>query len=135
MILVDTSVLINYLKGGGEDKTLLFGAVLSRGVPFGISSYTFQEVLQGAKSDTEFELLKEYLCTQRIYRIPQELKTFETAARMYRDLRRNGITPRSAIDIHVAVTAIMNGLALLHDDRDFDAMASVVKDLRILNRL
>jgi predicted nucleic acid-binding protein len=67
MILVDTSVLINYLKGGGESKTMLFAAVLSKEVPYGISPYTYQEILQGTKTDGEFGLLKEYLSTQRIY--------------------------------------------------------------------
>jgi predicted nucleic acid-binding protein len=135
MVLIDTSVLINYLKGGDEEKTALFAAVLSRGIPFWISAYTYQEVLQGARSEQEFETLKEYLSTQRICHLPQNTGVFETAARMYFDLRRKGVTPRSTIDILIALTAMRNNLLLLHDDRDFDAMAAEIKDLKILDSI
>jgi predicted nucleic acid-binding protein len=135
MILVDTSVLINYLKGGKEYKTLLFAAVLSEHIPYGISPYTYQEVLQGSKTEVEFDLLKGYLNTQRVYYLPQNLNTFEASARIYFNLRRSGITPRSTIDTLIALTAIHNNLAILHDDRDFDLMASMIKELRIVNEL
>ncbi|MBS4030643.1 MAG: hypothetical protein KGZ63_04355 [Clostridiales bacterium] len=59
MVLVDTSVLIGFLKGQVDEKTELFKDVLSRDIPFGISSYTYQEVLQGARNETEFNTLKE----------------------------------------------------------------------------
>jgi predicted nucleic acid-binding protein len=54
---------------------------------------------------------------------------------MYFDLRRKGVTPRSTIDILIALTAMLNNLSLLHDDRDFDAMAAEIKDLRILDSI
>jgi len=59
------------------------------------------------------------------------LTIFERAARLYFDLRRKGITPRGTIDIFIALTAIHHNLSLLHDDRDFDAIASYVKELKI----
>jgi len=65
MVLVDTSVLIGYLKGQTDNKTELLKDVLTRELPFGISSYTYQEVLQGARNEKEFETLKEYLSTQK----------------------------------------------------------------------
>jgi predicted nucleic acid-binding protein len=135
MILVDTSVLVNYLKGNSNDKTQVFEEVISREIPYGISLYAYQEILQGAKDEREFALLKEYLCTQSIYTLPQSLDVFENAARIYFDLRRKGITPRGTIDILIALTAIHNNLALLHDDRDFDNIAVVAKKLKIMNAM
>jgi len=44
MILVDTSVLIDYLKGNNSDKTRIFEEILSHDIPFGLSAYTYQEV-------------------------------------------------------------------------------------------
>ncbi|MBT9148068.1 MAG: Ribonuclease VapC11 [Syntrophomonadaceae bacterium] len=135
MVLVDTSVLVGFLKGQTDDKTELFKDVLSRDIPFGISSYTYQEILQGARNETEYKILREYLSTQQIYFLQQEVATFERAARMYYDLRRKGVTPRSTLDMLIAVTAIENKLALLHHDNDFDIMADHLPELMVLNSL
>jgi predicted nucleic acid-binding protein len=131
VILVDTSVLVNYLKGNETPKTRVFDAILDQGLLYGISPYTYQELLQGAKDEREFKLLKEYLDTQNIYFLPQTIETYATASRIYFDLRRKGITLRGTIDVLIALTALHYGLSLLHDDKDFDVMASVIKSLRI----
>lgn len=132
MILVDTSVLIDFLKGQTNEKIQLFDEILSRNIDFGFSSYTFQEVLQGAQNEKEYEQLRDYLSTQIIYFLPEETATYEKAARLYFDLRRKGITPRSTIDVLIALTAIENNLLLLHNDHDFDLMAKQVKALNVL---
>jgi predicted nucleic acid-binding protein len=113
VILVDTSVLVDYFKGEETSKTHIFDAILHQGLSFGISPYTYQELLQGARSDKEFQLLKEYLDTQTLYFLPPTLETFERAARLYFDLRRKGITPRGTIDVFIALTAIHHDLSLL----------------------
>lgn len=135
MILVDTSVLIDFLKGQTNAKTLLFEEVLTRDIPFGLSPYTFQEILQGARNNKEYKRLHDYLSTQTIYFLPEEKATYEKAARLYFDLRRQGITPRGAIDILIALTAIENNLMLLHNDRDFDLMAEQVDNLNIFKMI
>ena len=132
MILVDTSVLIDYLKGNETSKTRIFDSILKQGLFFGISPYTYQELLQGAKNEREFKLLKGYLDTQNLYFLPHTLETFERASRLYFELRRKGITPRGTIDVFVALTAIHHDLSLLHDDRDFDVIASGVSTLKIM---
>jgi len=133
MILVDTSVLINYFKGKSTIKTHIFDSIIKQNIVYGISPYTYQELLQGAKDEKEFKLLKKYLDTQRIYFLPQTQDTFEKAARLYFDLRRKGITPRGTIDVLIALTAIHNYLQILHDDRDFDVMASSIKSIKIVS--
>lgn len=135
MILVDTSVLIDYFKGKDSTKKELFDEVMERDIPFGISAYTYQEVLQGARDENEYQALKAYLSTQTIYYLPAELETFEQASRMYFDLRRKGVTVRGLIDVYIALTAVTYNLQLLHSDRDFDAMAEKDKRLRIYSGL
>ncbi len=135
MVLVDTSVLIGFFKGQVDEKTELFKDLLSCDIPFGISSYTYQEILQGSKNETEFKTLKEYLSTQQIYYLKSEASTFERAAKMYFVLRRKGVTPRSTLDILIALTAIENELALLHNDNDFDIMSEHIPELIVLNLL
>jgi len=46
------------------------------------------------------------------------------AAEHYRQLRMRGITVRSAIDVIVAAFCIENDYLLLHNDRDYDALAA-----------
>ncbi|MEW5920195.1 MAG: PIN domain-containing protein [Bacillota bacterium] len=135
MILVDTSVLIGFLKGHEDSKALLFKEILSRDVPFGISAYTYQEVLQGARDEAELQKLKYYLSTQWIFYLEQEIATYEKAALLYFNLRRKGITPRSTLDMLIALTAIENKLALLHNDSYFDTMAEHIPELKIMNEL
>jgi predicted nucleic acid-binding protein len=103
---------------------------LSRGIPFGITSVIYQEVLQGAKSEEEYRVVNKYLVTQRFYHPIDPVGSFARAARIYFDSRRSGITIRSTIDCIIAQIAIEYDLFLLHNDRDFDAMAEVVQ-LRI----
>jgi predicted nucleic acid-binding protein len=50
---------------------------------------------------------------------------------MYFDCRRAGVTIRSSMDCLIARVTIERGLALLHDDRDFEKMAEVIPDLAL----
>jgi predicted nucleic acid-binding protein len=111
---------------------VLVDTILQKRIPFGISLYTLQEVLQGARGEKEYNTLKTYLSTQTLYGLPQNAKTYEEAARMFFNLRRQGITPRSTIDILIALTAIKHSLLLLHNDRDFNIFAEKIPQLRIL---
>jgi len=61
MILVDTSVLIDYFKGMDNTSTKKFHQVLESNIPFGISHLIYMEILQGSQSDKDFRLLKRYL--------------------------------------------------------------------------
>lgn len=135
MILVDTSVFINYFKGQSDKKTQLFEEILTRDITFGLSAYTFQEILQGARNEKEYDLLRNYLSTQIIYFLAEETATYEKAARLYFDLRHKGITPRSTIDVLIALTAMENNLLLLHNDHDFDVMAGQLENLNILESI
>jgi len=126
MILVDTSVLIDFFKGFKTEGTRKLEIVLKRGIPFGINSFILQEVLQGAASEKEFSLLKKYLSTQRFYHLEDPVASFVSAARIYMDCRKNGITVRSTIDCLIAETALEHDLSLLHSDNDFIAMSKVV---------
>jgi hypothetical protein len=126
MILADTSVLIDFLEGRETESGQRLKTVLQQGIPFGINSFIYQEVLQGAKSEKEYRLLKKYLETQRFYHPKDLVESFAKAAKIYFDCRRKGVTIRSTIDCIIAQTAIEHDLFLLHNDSDYDAMASVI---------
>jgi len=127
--------MINYLKGVLNDKTDTLQKIIDQRIPYSISPYTYQEVLQGARNEAEFAQLKAYFSTLRIIFLPDDIKTYERAARLFFDLRRNGVTIRSTIDILIALTAIENELSLLHDDRDFDLFSEKIAALKVLRIL
>jgi predicted nucleic acid-binding protein len=81
------------------------------------------ELLQGCRDEREWELLNVYLQDQDYAEITTN--TWIGAARIYYELRRQGITIRSAIDCCIAQIALDSGLALLHCDRDFDPICQV----------
>jgi predicted nucleic acid-binding protein len=119
MILADTSVLIDFFRGADTKAKARFEQVLRQPLPFGITSFIFQEVLQGAASEKEYATLKRYLETQKFYHLSDPVESFARAARIYMLCRKKGITVRSTIDCLVAQTALEHNLLLLHNDRDF----------------
>ena len=127
MILVDTSVLIDLFKGASNGPANRMREVLGHHIPFGITSVIYQEVLQGAKLDKEYNLLRDYLSSQRFFHPQDVMKTYEDAARIYFSCRKKGVTIRSTIDCLIAQIALEQDLALLHNDRDFDVMAPIIK--------
>ena len=129
MFLVDTSVWIDYLRGNSTASVAKLQDILDEGQPFGITSLILQEILQGTDSEASFARLETYLRTQIFFHPSDPLSTHVEAARIYARCRRAGVTIRSTIDCLVAQTAIEHGLFLLHSDRDFDRIASLVPEL------
>lgn len=126
MVLVDTSVLIDYLQGVNNEPVEKFQSILDSDIPYGINSFIYQELLQGVKTEKAFDELREYLDTQRFYKLKDHKESFAEAALIYLKCRKKGITIRSTIDCAIAQTAIENNLVLLHNDSDFEKMAKVV---------
>jgi predicted nucleic acid-binding protein len=129
MILVDTSVLLDYLKNIENEKCKIFQDILERKIPYGITNYIFLEVLQGAKMDKEFEVLQEYLGSLPFYDLTEGKLSFEKVAKLNLECRGAGVTVRSTIDLILVQIALEHDLALLHNDRDFDNIASVISKL------
>jgi len=123
MILVDTSVLIDYFKGMDNTSTKKFHQVLESNIPFGISHLIYMEILQGSQSDKDFRLLKRYLDTQNFYDLKNGRESYAEAARMYLELRKKGVTVKSTVDCLIARVALENELFLLHNDADFGRIA------------
>ncbi len=127
MILVDTSVLIDYLKGIKNSATEKLQFIFDAGIYFGINSFIYQELLQGVKTEKEFAELKAYLETQIFYELKDKRESFAKAAEIYFKCRKRGYQVGSTIDCLIAQTAIENNLLLLHNDEDFIKISKVVK--------
>jgi hypothetical protein len=131
MVLVDTSVIIDGLQKKNNSKTQLLNRLYETKTPFGISVYTYHEILQGAVNLSEFEELESYLQTQKIFFLPNTPQIYSQSSKLFFDLRRQGITIRNTIDVLIAFTAIYNQIPLLHNDRDFDYIAAKTPELQI----
>ena len=120
MILVDSSVWIDYFNGVTTWQTALLDQALSN-VPIVVGDLILTEVLQGFRSDRDFETARDLLGALTF----RSMGGYEVAiqsARNFRRLRRAGITVRKTIDVIIASFCILEDLPLLHDDRDFDPM-------------
>lgn len=125
MILVDTSVIIDFLRKRDNAPTEKFRRVLDQGTPFGITAYVMQEVLQGARSERELDILYDYLGTQKLYAPMEHPGSYAEAARLFVKCRKKGLPVRSSVDCLIARVAMEHDLHLLHNDRDFEAIARV----------
>ena len=131
MVLVDTSVWVDYLRGHATPQVRALKYLLSGEEIVGTAPIILQEILQGADSAERFETWRKYFAELLCYVPADPVQSYVAAARLYQDCRKAGKTPRSSNDCLVAQIAIENDLTLLHDDRDFKAMASVIGQLRL----
>jgi len=131
MILVDTSVLIDYFKGKNNECTDKFQKILDQKLEFGITYLIYLELLQGSRDDKEYNELKNYLETQKFYDIKNGKVSYEESSKIYLKCRKKGCTIRSTIDLIICQIAIENELYLLHNDKDYEEISKVYKNLKI----
>jgi predicted nucleic acid-binding protein len=120
MILVDSSVWIDYFNGHETWQTNLLNNLLSD-VPVIIGDLILIEILQGFRLDKDYKSAKSYL-SDLPFRQMVGYQVAVQSAQNYRILRKQGVTVRKTIDVIIGTYCIMEGLPLLHDDRDFDPM-------------
>ena len=125
MIIVDTSVLIPFLRGDVTKPALRLQEIEDQLVPFAIPAICCQELLQGSKDKREWRLLTQYLVTQEHLAPSDPWKTYFEAARIYFDCRRKGVTIGSTIDCLIAQLVLDAEGWLLHDDADFERIKAV----------
>lgn len=124
MILVDTSVWIEFFNGVKSTGVQMLEDLIEREEDVCISDYILAEVLQGFRKDRDFELAQRHLLRFPVYSL-YDLDSYIKAAQIYRRCRQKGVTIRKTADCMIAQTAIENNLVLLHHDSDFDKISSV----------
>jgi predicted nucleic acid-binding protein len=121
IVLVDTSVWINFFKGRETAASLYLYNNLSNIIVATCPVIT-QEVLQGIVSNTEFKMAT--LNFEALLKLVEDpYAAAVEAATLYRALRGQGITVRKPNDCLIAIYAIRNQVKLLHDDKDFEYIA------------
>jgi predicted nucleic acid-binding protein len=121
MVLVDTSIWVEVLRqGDGLDLESLveFDEVVT-------CPPVVQEVLQGIRDPEAHAVAREAMLALPMLESPMPLAVYLEAAELYRVARRGGFTVRSSVDCLIAACAARHSIAVLHRDRDFDALAKV----------
>lgn len=120
MLLIDTSVWIKLFRDDSENfKQSLIETIKNQ--DYYLSRFSQTELLQGCLNEQEWSKLNSYLETQDY--LDPSTESWTVAARIYYNLRCQGITVRNTIDCCIAASAIEHNLLLLHIDRDFEAIA------------
>ncbi len=120
MVLVDSSVWINYFNGKETWQTEILDHMLQQ-IPVLIGDLILTEVLQGFNNDRDYKKAKESLGL-----LPcKQMGGYELAiksAENYRKLRKKGVAVRKTIDVMIGTFCIHENIPLLHDDKDFVPM-------------
>jgi predicted nucleic acid-binding protein len=123
MIVVDSSVWIGHLRGSDTRVADKITGIRDPRTTILVGDLVLLEVLQGARDDAHAARIERSLRIFQIERMLDE-RIATKAASNYRMLRSRGITVRTTIDLIIATFCVERGHSLLHDDRDFDAMAA-----------
>ena len=118
MILVDSSVWVDYFNGQVTRETDFLDSLLGT-EPVAIGDLILAEVLQGFRSDADYEAAKEMLASLTTYDLLGAGLAVKTADN-YRALRKRGVTVRKTADAIIATFCIERRTPLLYSDRDFD---------------
>jgi len=120
MVLVDTSVWVDYFRGTDTPLTQKLDHLLEE-ERIVIGDLILAELLQGFRSEKDLAAARKII-DKLEYRDFAGKEICLKAADNYRWLRTRGITVRKTIDVIIGTFCLENGIRLLHNDRDFDPM-------------
>lgn len=121
MILVDTSAWIEVFRRPARlniEEVVDFDEIVTC-LP------VVQEVLQGFTADDAYRKAYDSMLALPMVDSPMPAAVFTQAVELYRRARRAGVTIRSGVDCLIAACAIRHDLEVLHQDRDYPALARV----------
>ena len=133
MVLVDTTVWVDLLRNQHTGPVAGLKRLLEAGEA-AIAPVILQELLQGASSPENLERLRAHFTALPLLRPKSDAGTHVAAAALYARCRWKGYTPRSPHDCLIAQLAVEHKVPLLHDDKDFDSLASVEPKLKLIPR-
>ena len=119
--IVDTTVWIDFFHGKNTPETETLQHMLNASEDICTCGVILTEVLQGTREDSDYKKVASHF--EAFLFLPMHHSTFVSSAKLYRTLRRRGITIRNAIDCMIAAVAIEHDIPLLHHDRDFEPLA------------
>ncbi len=117
MILVDTSVWIDFFSGRSLPHVATLERLIQENDNLALCGIIMTEILQGIADDKSHRQVQRYL--DPLLMLPMHPSAFIKAADIYQKLRKKGITIRKTNDCIIAATALEHRCQLLHNDKDF----------------
>lgn len=126
MILVDTSVWVDFFNGHDTPQRKILHDLLENEEDLALTGIVLTEILQGIRSDKDFREIQDRLLEFPLIE-PEGAPAYLEAARIYRECRKQGKTVRKTVDCLIAAVCLAHELVLLHRDVDFDRIAECTK--------
>jgi predicted nucleic acid-binding protein len=124
MVIVDTTVWVDYLRGTENPETRWLDRELQR-QRMGLTDLILCEVLQGIRDQNTFAQVQADLMKFHVFQTGGSALAV-AAAYNYRHLRHRGYTVRKTIDCLIATFCLQARHQLLHRDHDFDSFEKVL---------
>jgi predicted nucleic acid-binding protein len=122
VILVDSSVWVEFLRATGSQAHRRLRSAMQRGDDLACTDVIVMEILAGARDDADRDWLRRLLYGVEFLAV-EGPADYEQAAELYRLCRSHGETPRKLSDCLIAAVAIRNDAELLCEDADFATIA------------
>lgn len=117
MIVVDSGVWVDYFTGNKTDEATTLNNLLGKR-PIGTSELIYAEVLQGFKSDQDFDIAKKLFSLLTELDMVNPIIAVKSAV-YSRHLKDIGISIRNTMDIMIATFCIENKYPLLYTSKNF----------------
>jgi Predicted nucleic acid-binding protein, contains PIN domain len=122
MVLVDTTVWIDFFANKKTPQVSKFIELIEKNEDICVCGVVLTEILQGFRNDKDFDKTLSVL-NDLIY-LPDSKESFILASRLYRGCKKKGFTIRKPIDCIIAAICIENSVFILHNDRDFNYISA-----------
>lgn len=123
MVIVDTSVWIDFLKGRETKQVQKLEELLAEETDIFITGIIFQEILTGIKAKKERGEVRSEL--EHFVLVNPSLETHIQAAEIFDGCKKKGYAIRSIIDCLIASVALEYDLTVLENDRDYSFISEV----------
>ena len=130
MIIVDSSVWVDFLDGAENLQTDYLSRSLELETPLFYTGLILQEVLQGLNSKKQQTTIRKEF--SKLLLITPSLEDHIKGAEIFTKCRSRGFTIRKSIDCLISALCINYGLSLLDRDKDYSYVAECFSLSRIV---
>lgn len=131
MIIVDTSVWIDYFRGANSWQAQRLDELIVADEAIGLTDIVFTEIMRGIRHEPSVKRVERRLLAHEVFFL-DPLDDHRRAAGLYRTCRRRGVTVRRTLDCLIAAVCIREQVPLLHADADFNRLSSHT-ELRVVD--